>query len=91
MLVLSRKQSERIRVGRDIVVTVVRVAGDKVRLGIEAPPDVVVLRDELQAFAPLSAGGISVAAAVSLSAAAAANISAAAAGSMPGETGSNSN
>jgi carbon storage regulator CsrA len=29
-------------------VTVVRVAGDKVRLGIEAPPDVLVLRDELQ-------------------------------------------
>jgi carbon storage regulator len=55
MLVLSRKQSERIRVGRDIVVTVVRVAGDKVRLGIEAPPDVVVLRDELQPFGPLSA------------------------------------
>src|ERR1051325_8312821 len=54
MLVLSRKQSERIRVGRDIVVTVVRVAGDKVRLGIEAPPDVVVLRDELQPFAPLA-------------------------------------
>ena len=48
MLVLSRKQSERIRLGKDIIVTVVRVAGDKVRLGIEAPSDVVVLRDELQ-------------------------------------------
>jgi carbon storage regulator len=48
MLVLSRRQSERIRLGHDIVVTVVRVAGDKVRLGIEAPPDVVVLRDELE-------------------------------------------
>ncbi|HEY2881477.1 MAG TPA: carbon storage regulator [Pirellulales bacterium] len=48
MLVLSRKQSERIRLGRDIVVTVVRVAGDKVRLGIEAPSDVLVLRDELE-------------------------------------------
>jgi len=47
MLVLSRKQSERIRLGKDIVVTVVRVAGDKVRLGIEAPSDIVVLRDEL--------------------------------------------
>ena len=47
MLVLSRKQSERIRVGSDIVVTVVRVAGDKVRLGIEAPANVLVLRDEL--------------------------------------------
>ena len=48
MLVLSRKQSERIRLGKDIVVTVVRVAGDKVRLGIEAPSDIVVLRDELE-------------------------------------------
>jgi carbon storage regulator len=48
MLVLSRKQAERIRLGESIVVTVVRVAGDKVRLGIEAPPEVVVRRDELQ-------------------------------------------
>ena len=47
MLVLSRKPTEKIRLGNSIVVTVVRVSGDKVRLGIEAPPDVVVLRDEL--------------------------------------------
>ena len=37
MLVLSRRESERIRLGESIVVTVVRVSGDKVRLGIEAP------------------------------------------------------
>ena len=48
MLVLSRKESERIRLGDSIVVTVVRLAGDKVRLGIEAPSDVLVLREELQ-------------------------------------------
>jgi carbon storage regulator len=48
MLVLSRKATERIRLGDNIVVTVVRVSGDRVRLGIEAPPDVLVLRDELQ-------------------------------------------
>ncbi|MEN6497655.1 MAG: carbon storage regulator [Thermoguttaceae bacterium] len=48
MLVLSRRESERIRLGDSIVVTVVRVAGDRVRLGIEAPADVVVLRDELE-------------------------------------------
>jgi carbon storage regulator len=53
MLVLSRKQAERIRLGDSIVVTVVRVSGDKVRLGIEAPPDVLVLRDELQADDPI--------------------------------------
>jgi len=48
MLVLSRKASERIRLGDSIVVTIVRVTGDKVRLGIEAPPNVLVLRDELK-------------------------------------------
>jgi carbon storage regulator len=47
MLVLSRKQNERIRVGDSIVVTIVRVSGDKVRIGIEAPANVRVLRDEL--------------------------------------------
>jgi len=51
MLVLSRRESERIRLGDSIVVTVVRVAGDRVRLGIEAPADVLVLRDELEAHA----------------------------------------
>jgi carbon storage regulator len=52
MLVLSRRQSERIRLGDSIVVTIVRVSGDKVRLGIEAPPDVLVLRDELRPHGP---------------------------------------
>jgi len=52
VLVLSRRQNERIRLGDSIVVTVVRVAGDRVRLGIEAPSSVVVLRDELEAHAP---------------------------------------
>jgi carbon storage regulator len=51
MLVLSRKQNERILVGDSVVVTVVRVSGDKVRIGIEAPPSVRVLRDELEAEA----------------------------------------
>lgn len=48
MLVLSRKQNERIRVGDSVVVTIVRVSGDKVRIGIEAPAHVRVLRDELR-------------------------------------------
>ena len=48
MLVLSRRERERIRLGDSIIVTVVRVAGDKVRLGIEAPPHILVLRDELE-------------------------------------------
>ena len=51
MLVLSRRERQRIKVGDSIIVTVVRVAGDKVRLGIEAPPEVLVLRDELEPHA----------------------------------------
>ena len=47
MLVLSRRQTERLRLGDSITVTVVRVSGDQVRLGIEAPRDVLVLREEL--------------------------------------------
>lgn len=48
MLVLSRKTHQRIRLGDAIVVTVIGVNGDRVRLGIEAPSDVRVLREELQ-------------------------------------------
>jgi carbon storage regulator len=48
VLVLSRRERERVRVGNSIVITVVRVAGDKVRLGIEAPAEMRVLRDELK-------------------------------------------
>ncbi len=56
MLVLSRRENERIRLGDSIVVTVLRVAGDKVRLGIKAPPDVLVLRDELEPYDSQQAG-----------------------------------
>ncbi|MFP6665939.1 MAG: carbon storage regulator [Pirellulales bacterium] len=48
MLVLSRKECERIKLGDSIVVTVLRLGHDKVRLGIEAPDDIVVLRGELE-------------------------------------------
>ena len=52
MLVLSRKESQRIRLGDTIVVTIVKISGDKVRVGIEAPANVLVLRDELEVHAP---------------------------------------
>jgi carbon storage regulator len=52
MLVLSRRESQRIKLGTSIIVTVVRVTGEKVRLGIEAPPDVLILRDELDPHPP---------------------------------------
>lgn len=62
MLVLSRKETQRIRVGDSIVVTVVKISGDKVRVGIEAPSDVLVLRDELETWeaggAPGAAGSV---------------------------------
>lgn len=47
MLVLSRKRDEQIVIGNDVVVTVVEIRGDKVRLGIEAPSDVSVHRQEV--------------------------------------------
>lgn len=47
MLVLSRKVGESFVIGDKIVVTVVRIAGGGVRLGIEAPLDCVVVRQEL--------------------------------------------
>jgi carbon storage regulator len=52
MLVLSRKESQRIRLGDSIVITIVKISGDKVRVGIEAPSNVLVLRDELEAHEP---------------------------------------
>lgn len=51
MLVLSRKTQERIQIGDNVVVTVLRVKGNMVRIGIEAPKDVRVIRGELPAKA----------------------------------------
>lgn len=60
MLVLTRKLHETIRIGPDITVTIVRVKGSTVRLGIEAPESVRVVRGELvdepRRNAPGSAG-----------------------------------
>ena len=47
MLVLTRKLMEKLFIGDDICVTVVRIEGGQVRLGIEAPRDVSVVRSEL--------------------------------------------
>jgi carbon storage regulator CsrA len=47
MLVLSRKYQEKIRIGDGITITVLRAKGKAVRLGIEAPADVPVIRGEL--------------------------------------------
>lgn len=47
MLVLTRKPSQSIMVGDDIVLTVLEVRGDKVRIGIDAPRNVAVHRQEV--------------------------------------------
>ena len=47
MLVLSRHRDESIMIGDNIVITVVDVRGDKVRLGIDAPTDIPVHRQEV--------------------------------------------
>ena len=48
MLVLSRKETETIKIGDEIEITLVRVSGDRVRVGIQAPNDMVILRGELE-------------------------------------------
>jgi carbon storage regulator len=47
MLVLTRKKDESIVINNDIIITIVEVRGDKVRLGIVAPKDVPVHRQEV--------------------------------------------
>lgn len=47
MLVLSRKPGEKILIGDNIVLTVVRIGPNTVRLGIDAPRDMVVVREEI--------------------------------------------
>ena len=47
MLVLSRYRDESIHIGDDVVVTIVDIRGDRVRLGIQAPPSVSVHRQEI--------------------------------------------
>lgn len=54
MLVVTRKTGQRVFIGGDVIVTVNRVLPDgRVRLGIQAPPEVIVAREEL-----LSQGGV---------------------------------
>lgn len=47
MLVLSRKQGEKLIIGEDVVITVLSVDGDKIKLGIDAPKTVQIYRKEL--------------------------------------------
>ena len=47
MLVLSRQLDESIMIGDDIVITLVDIRGDKIRLGIAAPPNIAIHRQEI--------------------------------------------
>jgi carbon storage regulator len=47
MLVLSRKLGQRFQIGRDVKVTIVKIDRNSVRIGIEAPDDVTVYREEI--------------------------------------------
>ena len=74
MLVLSRRVGESVMIGDDVVLTVVEVRGDIVRLGIDAPLDVKVHREEVyreveaaNRAAAASPGELSAAAALALS------------------------
>ena len=52
MLVLSRKEGERIQIGDNITLVVSKVSGNRVTIGIEAPRDVKVVRGELGEAGP---------------------------------------
>jgi carbon storage regulator len=47
MLILSRRPLEQIRIGDDIIVTVLAIHGCRVRVGIDAPKEMLILRSEL--------------------------------------------
>ena len=58
MLVLSRHRDESIMIGDNIVITIVDIRGDKVRLGIQAPTNVPVHREEVYEAIKREAAGI---------------------------------
>lgn len=47
MLVLTRSSGEKLRIGNDVIVTVIAVKGGQVRIGIDAPKEVAVHREEI--------------------------------------------
>jgi carbon storage regulator len=53
MLVLSRKTGEKIRIGDNVTVTIVRIGPNNVRLGIDAPRDLNIVREELCSNEPV--------------------------------------
>ncbi len=58
MLVLSRRVQESIRIDDQIVITVLRIKGSAVRIGIDAPPAIRIIRDELKPIQTTAATSI---------------------------------
>ena len=54
MLVLTRRISEKFIVGNNVVITVLKVDGNQVRIGIEAPREISVIRSELVSSKPVN-------------------------------------
>jgi carbon storage regulator len=46
MLILTRKEGESILIGKDVRVHIMEIRGNQVRVGIEAPPETLILREE---------------------------------------------
>jgi carbon storage regulator len=57
MLILTRKVGETIRIGESVTVRVLEVRGGQVRLGLDAPSDVRILREEIYRPEPIAADG----------------------------------
>lgn len=47
MLILSRKTDQQIKIGENITITIIDIKGDQVKIGVEAPKDVKVFRQEV--------------------------------------------
>lgn len=47
MLILSRKRNDSIRIGDNITITVVEISGDTIKIGIDAPKNIQIIRSEL--------------------------------------------
>ncbi len=61
MLVLSRKEGEQLLIGDNIVLTINRISGNRVAIGIEAPREVRIVRGELERHEVLTGGAAPVA------------------------------